>query len=163
MPPLPSSLRRTLATSASSASPAPATRFHPRLGYVPEHFAAPIYFGASRLNLPASLHPHPSGTGHMIENLTRPFDDPEAIDIGIGLTESWLAKLARVRKEGKAELPYKLIGGFVESPLRWAISTGAGRGGEEVQGLRGRRGVGSVARGAAVRSWRRFGLNRWGG
>lgn len=130
------------------------TRFHPRLAYVPEHFATPIYHAKSRLNLPASLYPYPSGTGHMIEDLLRPIEDDSAIDIGVGLTEAWIARLSRMRVEssegaaGSKSLPFKLIGGLVESPLRWAISTGHARtdieGAEQGQGagveaLRGRR------------------------
>lgn len=54
------------------------------------------------------------------------------IDIGIGLTEGWIAGLA-----GKQQLEastaaghdggYRIVGQWVESPLRWAIVTGRKR------------------------------------
>jgi ABC-type nitrate/sulfonate/bicarbonate transport system substrate-binding protein len=44
------------------------------------------------------------------------------IDVGIGLTEGWVAGLAKHTPH-----PYKIIGTYVETPLCWAISTGAGR------------------------------------
>ena len=132
-------MQRILPTMRRGLASSSWTRFHPRLGYVPEHFASPIYFAKSRLNLPATLHPYPSGTGHMIEALSSNTDDADAIDIGIGLTEGWIAKLARLQGEG-TELPFKLVGGFVESPLRWAISTGHGR--DEIQGAAEGQGAG---------------------
>ena len=45
------------------------------------------------------------------------------IDIGIGLTEGWVAGLGK--QGGLAG--FKLVGTYVESPLCWAISTGAER------------------------------------
>lgn len=51
------------------------------------------------------------------------------IDIGIGLTEGWVAGLT-----GKSQLHanaisggYKVVGHWVETPLRWAIVTGRER------------------------------------
>jgi len=53
------------------------------------------------------------------------------IDVGIGLTEGWVGGLA---KDGPKPI-YKIYGTYVESPLRWAISTGAKRNDiTEVQG-----------------------------
>ena len=48
------------------------------------------------------------------------------IDIGIGLTEGWIAGLAKAATENRPP-GYTLIGTYVESPLTWAISTGAKR------------------------------------
>ena len=45
------------------------------------------------------------------------------IDVGIGLTEGWVAGLGK--KGGKAG--FKIVGTYVESPLCWAISTGSER------------------------------------
>lgn len=45
------------------------------------------------------------------------------IDIGIGLTEGWIAALG---KQGDAA-GFKLVGTYVETPLCWAISTGIER------------------------------------
>ena len=57
------------------------------------------------------------------------------IDIAIGLTEGWVAGLA-----GKQQAPkdpatdgYKIVGHWVDNPLRWAIVTGRNR--ENVQGV----------------------------
>ena len=54
------------------------------------------------------------------------------IDVGIGLTESWVAGLA---KEGALhpsppkglQKPYHILSAYTLSPLRWALSTGANR------------------------------------
>jgi hypothetical protein len=55
------------------------------------------------------------------------------IDAGIGLTEAWVAGLAR----GRAAAGYALVGSYVRSPLRWAVSTGAARDISDVKQLRG--------------------------
>ena len=64
------------------------------------------------------------------------------IDVGIGLTEGWVAGLGRKKDAATGEVKkgggYRLLGTYVESPLCWAISTGIGR--EElksVQDLKG--------------------------
>lgn len=74
------------------------------------------------------------------------------IDVGIGLTEGWIAGLGakkdaatgKVEKEGG----YALVGTYVETPLRWAISTGLERGDlMNIQGLQGgKMGVSRVGR-----------------
>lgn len=57
----------------------------------------------------------------------------DEIDVGIGLTEGWIAGLT-----GKQQLNtnnvaaasdggYKIVGQWVETPLRWAIVTGRNR------------------------------------
>ena len=48
------------------------------------------------------------------------------IDIAIGLTEGWVAGIGKAQAEGK-EAGYKMVGTYVETPLCWAISTGARR------------------------------------
>ncbi|KAH8702122.1 hypothetical protein BGW36DRAFT_372242 [Talaromyces proteolyticus] len=102
-----------------------------RIGYVPEHYLTPLHLCVrhpSYKNLPfeLSLIPFPSGTGHMITSLRA-----DEIDIGIGLTEGWIAGLT-----GKQQLNennaaggggYKIVGQWVETPLRWAIVTGKER------------------------------------
>jgi len=53
------------------------------------------------------------------------------------LTEGWVAGLGKAIAEGQAELPYKIVGTYVETPLCWAISTGPNRkidGAEELKG-----------------------------
>jgi len=48
------------------------------------------------------------------------------IDIGIGLTEGWVAGLGKAQAEEK-DAGYRMVGTYVETPLCWAISTGAKR------------------------------------
>ncbi|KAJ9139365.1 ABC-type nitrate sulfonate bicarbonate transport systems periplasmic components-like protein [Pleurostoma richardsiae] len=91
-----------------------------RVGYVPEHFSTPIYFAKKHFGLDADLIPFPSGTGHMITALR-----VGEIDIGIGLTEGWVAGLGKEDVEGDGG--YRIVGTYVETPLCWAISTGSAR------------------------------------
>lgn len=56
------------------------------------------------------------------------------IDVGIGLTEGWVAGLGKAQAEGR-NAGYSLVGTFVETPLCWAISTGAGR--DDITGIEG--------------------------
>ena len=61
------------------------------------------------------------------------------IDIGIGLTEGWVAGLGKAPAEGRNG-GSKILGTYVETPLCWAISTGSKRedmrGVEELEGKR---------------------------
>ncbi|TFB04447.1 hypothetical protein CCMA1212_003888 [Trichoderma ghanense] len=91
-----------------------------RIGFVPEHFSTPLHFAQKHFGLDATLVPFPSGTGHMITALRS-----DEIDIGIGLTEAWIAGLGKEGVEGDGG--YRLVGTYVETPLCWAISTGAER------------------------------------
>ncbi|KAK3324884.1 hypothetical protein B0H66DRAFT_546970 [Apodospora peruviana] len=93
-----------------------------RIGFVPEHFSTPIHFANKRFGLNAELTPFPSGTGHMITALRA-----GEIDVGIGLTEGWVAGLGREDTPKADDGGYKLVGTYVETPLCWAISTGASR------------------------------------
>lgn len=61
-----------------------------------------------------------------------------SIDIGIGLTEGWVAGLGKAQAE-RRDAPYKLVGTYVETPLCWAISTGADR--KDVTGVDGLQGA----------------------
>lgn len=54
------------------------------------------------------------------------------IDIGIGLTEGWIAGLGKAHAESR-DAGYRLVGTYVETPLCWAISTGANS--EDVNGV----------------------------
>lgn len=54
------------------------------------------------------------------------------IDIGIGLTEGWVAGLGKAQAESRSA-GYRMVGTYVETPLCWAISTGANR--EDVTGV----------------------------
>jgi ABC-type amino acid transport substrate-binding protein len=47
------------------------------------------------------------------------------IDIGIGLTEGWVAGLKSFTSP--SSMPYRIVGTYVETPLCWAISSGSSR------------------------------------
>jgi hypothetical protein len=81
-----------------------------RIGFVPEHFSTPLYFAQKYFGLSAELIPFPSGTGHMIIALRS-----GEIDVGIGLTEGWVAGLGKAETEGDGG--YKIVGTYVETPL----------------------------------------------
>ncbi|KAJ4250731.1 hypothetical protein NW757_006932 [Fusarium falciforme] len=91
-----------------------------RIGFVPEHFSTPLYFAQKHFGLDATLIPFPSGTGHMVTAIRA-----GEIDVAIGLTEGWIAGLGKEGVEGDGG--YRLVGTYVETPLCWAISTGAKR------------------------------------
>ncbi|KAJ4286870.1 hypothetical protein N0V88_007883 [Collariella sp. IMI 366227] len=94
-----------------------------RVGFVPEHFSTPIHFAKKYYGLDAELIPFPSGTGHMVTALRG-----GEIDVGVGLTEGWIAALGKAQQaEEKGDGGFKLVGTYVETPLCWAISTGADR------------------------------------
>lgn len=69
------------------------------------------------------------------------------IDMAIGLTEGWVAGLGKAQAEGK-DAGYNMVGTYVETPLCWAISTGANRENvTAVEGLRGKKmGVSRIGR-----------------
>ena len=90
-----------------------------RIGFVPEHFSTPLHFAAAHFSLNATLIPFPSGTGHMVTAL-----QSGELDIALGLTEGWIAALGKPNRGGNR---FKLVGTYVETPLCWAISTGAKR------------------------------------
>ncbi|CAK7225359.1 hypothetical protein SBRCBS47491_005861 [Sporothrix bragantina] len=90
-----------------------------RVGFVPEHFSTPIHYATTHFGLDVETIPFPSGTGHMITAL-RAGD----IDVGIGLTEGWVAGLG---KEEAGQGGYQIVGTYVETPLCWAISSGVKR------------------------------------
>ena len=81
-----------------------------RIGFVPEHFSTPLHFAQNHFSLSAKLIPFPSGTGHMITSLRA-----GEIDVGIGLTEGWVAGLGKSGNE--SEIDYKIVGTYVETPL----------------------------------------------
>ncbi|RHZ69560.1 hypothetical protein CDV55_100387 [Aspergillus turcosus] len=100
-----------------------------RIGYVPEHYLTPLHLAlrspaASSLPFKIELTPFPSGTGHMITSLRE-----KEIDVAIGLTEGWIAGLAGKQQAQKdaASGGYKVVGHWVDTPLRWAIITGRER------------------------------------
>jgi hypothetical protein len=116
-----------------------------RIGFVPEHFSTPLHFASTKYGLNADLIPYPSGTGHMVQSLKS-----KEIDVGIGLTEGWVAGLGK--ESSKADFPYRIVGTYVETPLCWAISSGSGRDDiESIQDLRGKKiGVSRIGSGSYV-------------
>ncbi|RDW84768.1 hypothetical protein BP6252_02358 [Coleophoma cylindrospora] len=115
-----------------------------KVGFVPEHFSTPLHFAQKHFGLDAELVPFPSGTGHMITSLRS-----GEIDVGIGLTEGWVAGLGSEDIEGDGG--YKIVGTYVETPLCWAISTGAKRGLNSVADLKkGKIGVSRIGSGSYV-------------
>lgn len=59
------------------------------------------------------------------------------IDVAIGLTEGWVAGLAGKQQASQtspdADGGYKVVGHWVDNPLRWAIVTGRNR--DEITGV----------------------------
>lgn len=65
------------------------------------------------------------------------------IDVGIGLTEGWIAGLGKKN----TSQDYSLVGTYVETPLCWAISTGRDRQMKDVNELKGKKiGVSRIGR-----------------
>ncbi|KAI9670837.1 MAG: hypothetical protein M1829_004726 [Trizodia sp. TS-e1964] len=130
-----------------------------RVGFVPEHFSTPLHLALTRFALAATLRAFPAGTGHMVAAMRA-----GELDVAVGLTEGWIAGLGRATScssssaaaaESAALDPdpgYRLVGTYVQSPLCWAIATGAAR--EDVvrvEALRGARlGVSRVGSGSFV-------------
>ncbi|KAK1034407.1 hypothetical protein LTS16_015486 [Friedmanniomyces endolithicus] len=111
-----------------------------RIGFIPEHFSTPLHFARTHFALDGDLIPEPLGTGALTTRLKLPSSEDQAFDVAIGLTEGFVADLGRSKTAGK-EAGFGLVRTYVESPLCWAISTGAERG--DVGGvgdLRGKRG-----------------------
>lgn len=99
-----------------------------RVGFVPEHFSTPLHYALTRFPptdqpLPIAS-PYPSGTGAMVSALRA-----GEIDLAIGLTEGFVAALGKppvASSSSKDDDPgFRLVGTYVVSPLRWAISTGS--------------------------------------
>ncbi|KAF2021362.1 hypothetical protein BU24DRAFT_383408 [Aaosphaeria arxii CBS 175.79] len=133
---------RSFSTHTMASSPL-------RIGFVPEHFSTPLEFAKKHHGLSATLLPFPSGTGHMVTAL-----QAGDIDIGVGLTEGWVSALGKAQAARK-DAGFRVVGTYVETPLCWAISTGAARGDVNgVEDLRGKRvGVSRIGSGSYVMSF----------
>ncbi|KAG4432786.1 hypothetical protein IFR05_011722 [Cadophora sp. M221] len=126
-----------------------------RIGFVPEHFSTPLHYAQKYFGLNAELIPFPSGTGHMITSLRS-----GEIDIGIGLTEGWVAGLGKEDVEGDGG--YRIVGTYVETPLCWAISTGSKREINTVADLKnGKIGVSRIGSGSYVMGFVLADQNNW--
>ena len=126
-----------------------------RIGFIPEHFSSPLQFAQKHFNLNADLVPVPLGTGALVGGLKGATgDNDKPIDIAIGLTEGFVADLGKTHSAGESPV-YDLAGTYVESPLCWAISTGAARNDiNDVAGLKGKKvGVSRIGSGSYVMSF----------
>ncbi|EUC42451.1 hypothetical protein COCMIDRAFT_103470 [Bipolaris oryzae ATCC 44560] len=98
-----------------------------RAGFVPEHFCTPLEFAKKHYGLDVDLIPFPSGTGHMVTAI-----QAGEIDLAVGLTEGWISALGKAQA-AKQDAGFRIVGTYVETPLCWAISTGAKR--DELKGV----------------------------
>ncbi|TKY90653.1 hypothetical protein EX895_000651 [Sporisorium graminicola] len=91
-----------------------------RIGYVPEHFAAPLHHLAAtawgKENI--ELVSQPSGTGQMLTSLDASQSNGQKIDVAVALTEALITGIAKGRTD------YKLVGSYVRTSLNWAVITG---------------------------------------
>ncbi|GMM35315.1 hypothetical protein DASC09_026400 [Saccharomycopsis crataegensis] len=92
-----------------------------KVGFVPEHFSTPLQFAQiyqmyEKHGVKVELIPYLAGSGHLIQSL-----GDGSIDIAVGLTEAFIRGIAN------GEESYRLVGTYVDSPLRWAVSSGASR------------------------------------
>ncbi|KAF2172784.1 hypothetical protein M409DRAFT_16745 [Zasmidium cellare ATCC 36951] len=124
-----------------------------RIGYIPEHFSTPIAFAHKHFGLDADLIPFPTGTGALAGALNNP-DPKKGIQVAVGLTEGFIADLGKSKSAGE-KAAYGLVGTYVESPLCWAISTGAKREDvNDVSELKGKKvGVSRIGSGSYVMSF----------
>ncbi|KAI5365143.1 hypothetical protein Slin15195_G046810 [Septoria linicola] len=125
-----------------------------RIGYVPEHFSTPLAFAAHKYSFHAELIPFPTGTGALAASLKAPREEKSSIDVAIGLTEGFVADLGKANAAGE-HAGYGFVGTYVESPLCWAISTGAKRSDvNSVADLKGKNvGVSRIGSGSYVMSF----------
>lgn len=115
---------------------------------ISEHFSTPLEFAKKHYGLDARLLPYPSGTGHMVTAL-----QAGEIDIGVGLTEGWIAAMGKAQA-AKEDAGFRAVGTYVETPLCWAISTGAKRELTGIKDLKGKKvGVSRIGSGSYVMSF----------
>jgi len=128
-----------------------------RIGFVPEHFSTPLEFAKKHYGLDSQLLPFPSGTGHMVTALQN-----NEIDVGVGLTEGWIAALGKAQA-AKKDAGFRLVGTYVETPLCWAISSGTQR--KDINGigdLQGKKvGVSRIGSGSYVMSFVLADQQKW--
>jgi ABC-type nitrate/sulfonate/bicarbonate transport system substrate-binding protein len=75
------------------------------------------------------------------------------IDVGVGLTEGWIAALGKAQA-AKQDAGFRVVGTYVETPLCWAISTGAKRELTGIPDLKNRKvGVSRIGSGSYVMSF----------
>lgn len=118
------------------------------VAYIPEHFSTPLFFARDQgfyaeRNLEVEFVPVVEGSGRLINLLNE-----GAIDIAVGLTEAFVADIA------KGNDKYSVVGTYVESPLCWAISTGKDRDLNSASDLAGKKiGVSRIGSGSYIMSF----------
>lgn len=119
------------------------------VAYIPEHFSTPMFLAQNNgyfteNGLEIEFFPVVEGSGRLIKLLNE-----GTVDIAVGLTEAFVADIA------KGNDAYSVVATYVESPLCWAISTGAERADiTSAQGLAGKRiGVSRIGSGSYVMSY----------
>lgn len=118
------------------------------VAYIPEHFSTPLFFTRDQgfyaeRNLEVEFVPVVEGSGRLINLLNE-----GAIDIAVGLTEAFVADVA------KGNDKYSVVGTYVESPLCWAISTGKDRDFNSASDLAGKKiGVSRIGSGSYIMSF----------
>lgn len=119
-----------------------------RVAYVPEHFLTPLFLAQLQKyyedeKLSVTFVPVIEGTGRLVKLL----NDGE-IDVAIGLTEGFIADIA------KGNEAYKVVGTYVDSPLCWAVSTGASRDFSTTSDVLGKKmGVSRIGSGSYIMSF----------
>jgi len=102
-----------------------------RVAGVPEHFNGPFHiakerglYEAASVNMEWSMTPQ--GTGAMCSKL-----EADEVDVAIMLSEGAVARAA-------AGGTFKVVGTYVQSPLRWGVHTKRGSGLKSIDDLRGK-------------------------
>jgi ABC-type nitrate/sulfonate/bicarbonate transport system substrate-binding protein len=102
-----------------------------RVAGVPEHFNAPFHLAEQRgmfanAGVQFEWNMTPQGTGAMAQKL-----ENGEVDVAVMLSEGAVARAA----EGA---PFKVVGTYVKSPLRWGIHVKHGSPIQNVEGLKGK-------------------------
>lgn len=118
------------------------------VAYIPEHFSTPLFLAETHgyyaeKGLEVEFVPVVEGSGRLIRMLGE-----KKVDVAIGLTEAFVADIANGNQG------YNVVATYVQSPLCWAISTGADRDIRSPSDLAGKRiGVSRIGSGSYVMSF----------
>lgn len=118
------------------------------VAYIPEHFSTPLFLAQTHgyyaeKGLEIEFLPVVEGSGRLIRLLGE-----KKVDVAIGLTEAFVADIAN------GNSGYNVVATYVQSPLCWAISTGAHRDIHSPSDLAGKRiGVSRIGSGSYVMSF----------
>jgi ABC-type nitrate/sulfonate/bicarbonate transport system substrate-binding protein len=123
---------KKLKTTENAAAPStPNSMVKLRVGGVPEHFNEPWMMAIERrmfadAGVDVEWVEQRLGTGAMLKAL-----ETGECDVVVALTEGIVSQIARGNEAG-----IRLVGSYVETPLCWAISTGANSAATSVADLR---------------------------